>query len=55
MVNAFVGFEFKVTLWEEKKKLGKNRSVENQASFKRNLEQSVDPAYQLITQQMKTS
>ena len=55
MVNAIVGFELKVERWEGKEKVGQNRSTENQASLKRNLETSVDPAYQFLAKQMKTS
>ena len=53
MVKAIVGFEMKVERWEGKKKVGQNRSAEDQASLKRNLEQSDDPAYQFLAQQMK--
>ena len=55
MVNAIVGFELKVERWEGKEKVGQNRSTEDQASLKRNLENSVDPAYQFLAKQMKTS
>ena len=54
MVNAIVGFELKVERWEGKEKAGQNRSTEDQASLKRNLENSVDPAYQFLAKQMKT-
>ena len=54
MVNAIVGFELKVERWEEKEKVGQNRSTEDQASLKRNLENLVDPAYQFLAKQMKT-
>ena len=54
MVNAIVGFELKVERWEGKEKVGQNRSTEDQASLKRNLENSVDPAYQFLAKQMKT-
>ena len=43
----------KVEHWEEKNKIGQNKSVEDQASLKRNLEKSADPAYQFLAQQMK--
>jgi predicted FMN-binding regulatory protein PaiB len=43
----------KVERWEGKKKIGQNRSAEDQASLKRNLEKSADPAYQFLAQQMK--
>jgi transcriptional regulator len=55
MLNAIVGFEFKVDRWEGKNKIGQNRSAEDKASHKRNLEKSTDPAYQFLTQQMKTN
>ena len=55
MLNAIVGFELKVERWEGKKKIGQNRSAEDQASLKRNLEKSADPAYQFLVQQMKTN
>ena len=55
MLNAIVGFELKVDRWEGKKKIGQNRSAEDKASLKRNLEKSTDPAYQFLTQQMKTN
>ena len=55
MVNAIIGFELKVERWEGKEKVGQNRSAEDQASLKRNLENSGDPAYQFIAKQMKTS
>ena len=53
MLNAIIGFEMKVERWEGKKKIGQNRSAEDQASLKRNLEKSADPAYQVLAQQMK--
>ena len=53
MLNAIVGFELKVDRWEGKKKIGQNRSAEDQASLKRNLEKSIDPTYQFLAQQMK--
>ena len=53
MLNAIIGFEMKVERWEGKKKIGQNRSAEDQASLKRNLEKSADPAYQFLAQQMK--
>ena len=53
MLNAIIGYEMKVERWEGKKKIGQNRSAEDQASLKRNLEQSDDPAYQFLAQQMK--
>ena len=53
MLNAIIGFEMKVERWEGKKKIGQNRSAEDQASLKRNLENSADPAYQELAQQMK--
>jgi len=43
----------KVERWEGKNKLGQNKSLEDQASLKRNLEKSADPAYQFLAQQMK--
>ena len=43
----------KVECWEGKKKIGQNKSVEDQASLKRNLEKSADPAFQFLAQQMK--
>ena len=43
----------KVEHWEGKNKIGQNKSVEDQASLKRNLEKSADPAYQFLAQQMK--
>ena len=55
MLKAIVGFELKVERWEGKKKIGQNRSAEDQASLKRNLENSVDPAHQFLAKQMKTS
>ena len=55
MVNTIIGFELKVEIWEGKEKVGQNRSTEDQASLKRNLENSVDPAYQFLAKQMKTS
>ena len=55
MVNAIIGFELKVERWEGKEKVGQNRSTEDQASLKRNLENSGDPAYQFLAKQMKTS
>ena len=55
MVKAIVGFEMKVERWEGKKKVGQNRSAEDQASLKRNMEQSEDAAYQFLAQQMKTN
>ena len=55
MVKAIVGFELKVERWEGKKKVGQNRSAEDQASLKRNLENSGDPAYQFLAKQMKTN
>ena len=54
MVNAIVGFELKVERWEGKEKVGQNRSTEDQTSLKRNLKNSVDPAYQFLALQMKT-
>lgn len=54
MVKAIIGFELKVECWEGKKKVGQNRSPEDQASLKRNLEQSENPDYQILAQQMKT-
>jgi len=53
MLNAIIGFEMKVERWEGKKKIGQNRSAEDQASLKRNLEKSADSAYQFLAQQMK--
>ena len=53
MVNKIIGFELKVERWEGKK-VDQNRSTENQTSLKRNLENSVDPAYQFLAKQMKT-
>ena len=53
MLNAIVGFELKVGRWEGKQ-IGQNRSAEDQASLKRNLEKSADSAYQFLAQQMKT-
>ena len=53
MLNAIIGYEMKVERWEGKKKIGQNRSAEDQASLKRNLEKSADPAYQFLAQQMK--
>ena len=55
MLNSIVGFELKVERWEGKKKIGQNRSAEDKASLKRNLEKSTDPAYQFLAQQMKTN
>ena len=55
MVNAIVEFELKVERWEGKEKVGQNRSAEDQASLKRNLENSGDPAYQMLAKQMKTN
>jgi len=55
MVKAIVGFQLKVERWEGKKKVGQNRSAEDQASLKRNLENSGDPAYQFLAKQMKTN
>ena len=55
MVNAIIGFELNVESWEGKEKIGQNRSAEDQASLKRNLENSGDPAYQFLAKQMKTS
>ena len=55
MLNTIIGFELKVERWEGKEKVGQNRSTEDQASLKRNLENSVDPAYQFPAKQMKTS
>ena len=55
MVNKIIGFELKVERWEGKEKVSQNRSTEDQASLKRNLENSVDPAYQFLAKQMKTS
>ena len=55
MVNKIIGFELKVESWEGKEKVGQNRSTEDQTSLKRNLENSVDPAYQFLAKQMKTS
>ena len=43
----------KVEHWEEKNKIGQNKSVEDQASLNRNLEKSANPAYQFLAQQMK--
>ena len=43
----------KVERWEGTKKIGQNRSAEDQASLKRNLEKSADSAYQFLAQQMK--
>ena len=54
MLNSIVGFELKVERWEGKKKIGQNRAAEDQVSLKRNLEKSADPAYQFLSQQMKT-
>ena len=54
MVNKIIGFELKVERWEGKEKVGQNRSTEDQTSLKRNLENSVDPAYQFLAKQMKT-
>lgn len=53
MLNAFVGFELNVECWEGKEKLGQNRSVEDQASLKSNLEESANPDYQILAQQME--
>ncbi|MBT5793917.1 MAG: FMN-binding negative transcriptional regulator, partial [Deltaproteobacteria bacterium] len=53
MLNAIIGYEMKVERWEGKKKIGQNRSAEDQASLKRNLEKSADSAYQFLAQQMK--
>ena len=55
MVNTIIGFELNIERWEGKEKVGQNRSTEDQASLKRNLENSVDPAYQFLAKQMKTS
>lgn len=44
MLNAIIGYEMKVERWEGKKKIGQNRSAEDQASLKRNLEKSADTA-----------
>ena len=43
----------KVEYWERKNKIGKNKSVEDKTSLKRNLEKSADLAYQFLAQQMK--
>ena len=53
-LNAIVVFELKVERWEGKKKIGQNRSAQDKANLKRNLEKSADPAYQFLAQQMKT-
>ena len=55
ILNVIVGFELKVERWEGKKKIGQNRSAEDQASLKRNLEKSIEPTYQFLAQQMKTN
>ena len=54
MLNVIVGFELKVDRWEGKKKIGQNRSAQDKANLKRNLEKSADPVYQFLVQQMKT-
>ena len=54
MVNKIIGFELKVERWG-KEKVGQNRLAEDQTSLKRNLENSVDPAYQFLAKQMKIS
>ena len=54
MLNVIIAFELKVNAGKEKRKIGQNRSAEDQASLKRNLEKSADPAYQFLAQQMKT-
>ena len=43
----------KVEHWEGKNKISQNKSVEDQASLKRNLEKSAAPAFQFLAQQMK--
>ena len=53
MLNAIIGFELKVERWEGKKKIGQNRSAEDQASLKLNLEKSAETAYQFLARQMK--
>ena len=55
MLNAIVGFELKIDYREGKNKIGKNRSAEDKANLKHNLEKSADPAYQFLAQQMKTN
>ena len=54
MLNTIIGFELKVERWEGKKNIIQNRSAEDQASLKHNLEKLADPAYQFLTQQMIT-
>ena len=55
MLNAIVSFELKVERWKGKEKLSQNRFAEDQASIKRNLEQSGDPDYKILAQQKKIS
>ena len=54
MVTKIIGFELNVERWDGKEKVSQNRSTEDQTSLKRNLENSVDPAYQFLAKQMKT-
>jgi transcriptional regulator len=44
ILNVIVGFELKVERWEGKQKIGQNRSAEDKANLKCNLEKSADPS-----------
>ncbi len=55
MLNAIVSFELKVERWKGNEKLSQNRFAEDQASIKRNLEQSGDPDCKILAQQKKIS
>ena len=54
MLNTIIAFELKVNAGKEKRKIDQNRSAEDKVSLKRNLENSADPVYQFLAQQMKT-
>ena len=53
-LNAMTGFEMRILNWEGKKKLSQNKSEPDQATLKKNLEQSEEEDYLHLAQQMKT-
>ena len=53
-LNAITGFEMWIINWEGKEKLIQNKSEPDQATLKKNLEQSEEEDYLHLAQQMKT-
>ena len=53
-LNAITGFEMWIINWEGKEKLIQNKAESDQGIFKKNLEQSEEEDYLILTHQMKT-